>query len=69
MGAIAPPPPQAKEIDSPAMLWIQIRVRGSGGYASPVIVYKNGAIWCILSVLKDVIMNLKINSFKGKFSQ
>ena len=29
---------------------------------------KNGAIWCILSVPKYVIMNLKINNFKDNKS-
>ena len=30
---------------------------------------KIGAIWCILSVLKLVIINLKINMFLGKINQ
>ena len=36
-------------------MWIHTHARGSD---------KNGAIWCILSVPKYVIMNIKINTFK-----
>ena len=37
--------------------------RGVQGHAPSDIFDKNGAIWCILSVLKLVIINLKINIF------
>ena len=53
-------------VDSPVMIWIQIRSRGGGGVpaCSPLLGYKNGAIWRDPSVPKYVIINLKINNFK-----
>ena len=43
-------------------------MQGGLGACSPEKNDKNGAIWCILSVPKNVIMNLKINNFKDNKS-
>ena len=45
------------------MIVIITCVRGSGGMLPRKFFDKNGAIWCILSVPKVVIINLKINIF------
>ena len=46
---------------------ILICARGSGA-CSPKKKDKNGAIWCIQSVPKYVIINLKINNFEDNKS-
>ena len=50
-------------VGSPGMMLIIICVRGVRGKFD-----KNGAVWCILSVPKLVIINLKINIFLIKKS-
>ena len=45
------------------MMWIHL-VLGESGPCCPDFFYKNGAIWCILSVPKYVIINQKINNFR-----
>ena len=46
------------------MMLIHSCARGVRGHAPPHFFFdKNGAIWCILSVPKLVIINLKINIF------
>ena len=47
---------------SPVMMWIHICARGVRGML-PRFVLINGAIWCILCVLKYVIIKIKINIF------
>ena len=51
-------------VDSPVMMWNQIRARGVRGHA-PSEILLNGEIWRILNVPKYVIhvINLKINIF------
>ena len=56
---------QLKRIDSSVMMWIQIRAWGVRGHAALEIIYKNGAMWRILSAPKYVIINLKMNNFKN----
>ena len=60
-----------RRVDSPVMIWIQIRAMGVRGACSPGFFFKkkNGAIWRILSVPKYVIIHLKINNFKDNFRQ
>ena len=37
---------------------------GVRGHAPRIVFIKHGAIWCILSIPKHVIINLKINNVK-----
>ena len=53
-----------RRVDSTVTMSIQIRAMGVW-----IFFYQNGAIWRILSVLKYVIINLKINNFKDNFPQ
>ena len=50
---------------SPVMMLIHTCAGGGGGRGMlPGFFFdKNGAIWCILSVQKYVIINVKINNF------
>ena len=45
-------------------MWIHNPAMWVWGHAPPKIFDKNGAIWCILSVPKCVIISLKFNNFK-----
>ena len=58
---------QLKRLDSSVTLWIQIRAGGGGvrGRAAQEFIYKNGAMWRILSAPKYIIINLEINNFKN----
>ena len=58
-----------RRVDSPVIMWTQIRARGSGASPTEKNFGKNGAIWRNLSVPIYVIINLKINNFKDNFPQ
>ena len=47
-------------------MWFHTRTMGVRGHAPRIVFYikKNGAIWCILSIPKHVIINLKTNNVK-----
>ena len=59
-----------RRVDSPVMMWIQIRARGVLGHAPLFFFfYLNGATWGILGVPKYVIVKLKINIFMDSFPE
>ena len=53
-----------RRLGSPVTMWFHTRTMGVRGHAPRIVFIKHGAIWCILSIPKHVIINLKINNVK-----